>query len=221
MRKSWEAMTREERLSSLRSGSEAGQTITEMALRYSTSRGAISGALQRAGISVDKRQGRPALTKEELLERRRLRREKENRDNRRVVTTAFNMFARNPDKTRARADKEARQRAIEGAQEERAAVAKLGRWEPLPGSTPRPLGGLHMKRDCTWPLWTDNGLDENNEAVPDTDPHVFCGEPCPDRNYPYCKTHMRMAFRVMPVLSHPYEEAHEETEEREVSVAAE
>lgn len=203
MRKDWFNMTREERLRALKDAAQAGQTITTMALNFDTSRGAISGALQRAGITL----GRPPQSQSYKAVKSRQYREKKAG----VVTTTFNAIARNPEKTKAREAKEARQRAATTEAAERAATKDQKPWEPLPGSRPRPMEELHLSRECNWPLWADNGVDENNQAVPDTQPHIFCGEPCVDRDYPYCKAHLRAAFVVLPPLLKPYEVTNEES----------
>lgn len=178
-------MTRAERLTALKLRSEAGDTIDAMANLFRTSRGAISGALSRNGLKTQNRQ--PAGLVYALR-----------------APTTFNNIARNPDKTKAREAKEARQRAAEAAEEEQAQAKAQPAWAALPGSRPRPLGEIRLVAECTWPLWCDNGVDEANQPRPDTEPHVFCGEPCIDRAYPYCKPHLRKAFKVLPPLLKPY-----------------
>ena len=197
MYKDWNLMTREERLTVLKQRTEAGDTVRAMAARFRTSPGSISGALKRNGLQTRNKQ--PIG-----LQR---------------IAAGFNAVVKNPEKTKAREAKEARQRAKEVPDEDLFALKAHPSWIALPGSRPRPMEDLHLSRDCTWPLWTDNGCDENNDAIPDTEPHVFCGEPCADRAYPYCKAHLRMAFVVLPKLEKPYDA--DETRHEPLQAAAE
>lgn len=72
-------------------------------------------------------------------------------------------------------------------------VSRQEKWKPLPGSDPRPLHAVNTPFECSWPLWAT-----------DAEPKLFCGERCADRDYPYCKSHIRMALHTMPTLRKPY-----------------
>lgn len=196
----WKAMKRPERIEALKRLIADGHTITEIAERLHASRGAISGMLARAGLTTGNKQP-TGLQKVSGV----------------TKSTLFNTFAKNPAKKKARDAKHERQNAAEHAREEQERVKRLGKWEPLAGSYPRALDALNTISECTWPLWHGLPIDEKNpERRPDVDAHQFCGEPCIDYFRPYCRTHTRMAYLVMPEIRHPIQERTiDEQDERE------
>lgn len=190
MHKDWYQMTPDERLNVLRQRTAIGDSITLIALRYSTSRGAISGALARAGITTGRPQGRNLETGSSKPKPR--------------PKSTFNDFERNPAKKKALEAKNEKKREAENAKDEQQRVSSLPAWLPVTEQPPRALADLHATRECTWPLWPNGKLAEDLKTrLPEEDPKVYCGGPCIDRDRAYCKVHLRMAYKVLPVLKMP------------------
>ncbi len=139
-------MTREARLKALNAGVAECATLDGLAQQYDTTRGTISGALHRAGLSLAK----PLSTLPKTVQRREAKHRR---------------MGFNSERAPPREKRKPSNHLVAVPVEDKKEVKKLPAWEPLVGSRPRHLEHLDTATECCWPCW-----DSDNE------PRIYCGE---------------------------------------------